>query len=148
MNNLIPSTKVHGIREPLWFGTGIHHALEKILQSSDPRRSCSCMVRVVRSSMGRRTSYSRSKFLSLSIEIQFLQKSVCIKVSGLSELMPFADQPETIEHFMHLRQLGEGMMKFYRDWAEDNDNFNVVVTEHDFSVPILNLIHRGGSLRY
>src|SRR3982751_2415039 len=29
MRNLIPTAKVHGIREYLWFGTGIHYALQQ-----------------------------------------------------------------------------------------------------------------------
>jgi hypothetical protein len=54
-------------------------------------------------------------------------------IQGLDELLPNPDY----DHFMELLDLGQGMMRYYKDYAEANDNFTVIATEHDFSVPIL-----------
>jgi hypothetical protein len=56
------------------------------------------------------------------------------RVKGLDEILPVPDE----EHFMELLDLGCGMMRFYKEYAEANDNFTVIATEHDFSVPVLN----------
>jgi hypothetical protein len=136
MRNLIPTAKVHGIREPLWFGTGIHHALEKFYNptlSEDPILAWLEWFDLQWDG-GIITEDQLKEFVDRD---PILTEVGVYKVSGLSELMPFADNPETVEHFMHLRQLGEGILKFYMGFAEDNDNFNVISTEHDFSVPIL-----------
>jgi hypothetical protein len=154
MRNLIPSAKVHGIREPLWFGTGIHYALEKFynpLLSEDPVLAWLEWFDLQWNG-GYVTEDEVAEFVDRNPTKMVItpqaqtpeglwddtgSEQTIYKVDGLSELMPFADNQETVEHFMHLRQLGEGMMKFYVGFAEDNDNFNVISTEHDFSVPIL-----------
>jgi hypothetical protein len=56
------------------------------------------------------------------------------KVSGLADLLPFFNE----EEFLELRDLGRGMLEFYKDFSQRNDDFRVISVEHDFSVPILN----------
>jgi len=53
-------------------------------------------------------------------------------VRGLEDILPSPDHAE----YMELKTLGEEMMKFYKTYAEKNDDFVVLMTEHDFSVPI------------
>lgn len=137
MRNLVPSAKVHGIREALWFGTGIHYALQKFYDPGLSEDPSLCWLEWF--DLQWEGGYVNEEQISEFVDRdpQKTEVNSVYKVSGLSELMPFADSQETIEHFMHLRQLGEGMMKFYVGFAEDNDNFNVISTEHDFSIPVL-----------
>jgi hypothetical protein len=55
-------------------------------------------------------------------------------VDGLCDIL---DDPDAEEKFLELRDLGIGMMYYYVEYAEENDNFTVISTEHDFSVPVL-----------
>jgi hypothetical protein len=53
-------------------------------------------------------------------------------IRGLRDLHPDPDH----EEFMALRELGVGMMTFYKEYAAKNDNFIVVSPEAKFSVPL------------
>lgn len=53
-------------------------------------------------------------------------------VRGLREILPDADHYE----FDELRELGVGMLENYKRYAAENDGFEVIAAEHDFSVPI------------
>jgi hypothetical protein len=54
------------------------------------------------------------------------------KVRGLEDIIPDADTDE----FDELLELGIRMMSFYKDYAQRHDGFEVLVTEHNFSVPV------------
>jgi hypothetical protein len=54
------------------------------------------------------------------------------KVVGLKDLI---DDPD-VEPFEEHRELGINMLKYYRDYAEEHDNFSVIMAEHTFSVPV------------
>jgi hypothetical protein len=129
--NLIPRAAVHGIREPLWFGTGFHHALERYYAphlQEDPVVTWQAWFDL----------QWNGGLVHINDIKEFIDREpiqiddTTFKVKGLDELLPFPDP----ERFAELRDLGTGMAQFYKSYAEKNDAFNVIETEHDFSVPI------------
>src|SRR6266576_1994400 len=135
-NNLTPKATVHGISEPLWFGTGIHYALEKFYDPTlkeDP--VAAWLARFDLQWDGGDVTEEEIKRHGLADrEPRPLNVAgTLFKVLGLVDLLPFADQ----EHFDEVRDLGRGMMEFYKYFAEQNDDFEVLAVEHDFSVPLL-----------
>jgi hypothetical protein len=54
------------------------------------------------------------------------------QVRGLEDILPDPDHTEWDE----LKALGIGMMKYYKEYADINDDFVIIAAEHDFSVPI------------
>ena len=125
-----------GVRMPLWFGTGIHHALEHYYGKlqEDP-------VAVFESWFDLQwnggliheselAEYADREPVALDAEGVY-------KVTGLKDLIPFAD--DKTEEFMDHLALGKGMLAFFVDHSQRNDDFRVVQNEHLFSVPILDL---------
>ena len=60
--------------------------------------------------------------------------------------------PDNFKFEAH-KQLGIGMMQFYKEYAEREDRFTVVAPEHEFSVPIYDpngnvLMHQGKEVHY
>ena len=45
--------------------------------------------------------------------------------------------PILIPKFLEHKDLGNGMLEFYKEYAEREDNFAVIVEEHTFSVPVV-----------
>lgn len=54
------------------------------------------------------------------------------KIRGLQDLLPSPDE----EEFREYLDLGIGMLTFYKDYAERNDDFEVVAAESQFSIPL------------
>lgn len=133
--NLVPKASVHGIRLPLWFGTGIHHALERYYNPTlrhDPNAEWEAWYQL----------QWRGGLVHEQELKQFVDRKPTIThmpgvyaVNGLSELLPDPD-PEVFEAH---RVLGHGMLNYYKEYAEREDNFSVIMVEHDFSVPIPDL---------
>jgi hypothetical protein len=131
MRNLVPKAEVHGIRENLWFGAGIHYALEKYYQPlrEDPEVTFETWFNLEWN--GGLVSYDElPHYTDRQPE---LHDEISYRIRGLDELLPAPDP----ERFMELLDLGKGMMRYYKEYAEANDDFTVIATEHDFSVPIL-----------
>jgi len=129
--NLVPRADIHGIRENLWFGTGIHYALEKFYS---PLRENP----VVTWESWFNLQWDGGVIWYEELDQYYDRDPEMVdetryRVRGLNELLPDPDP----EKFMGLKELGIGMMEFYKDYAERNDNFTVIATEHSFSVPIL-----------
>jgi hypothetical protein len=132
--NLVPKTSIHGVRMPLWFGTGIHHALERYYHPylrEDPVEVFQAWFHlqwngglIHRSEL--KEFADRNPTPHPSIEDTFV-------VRGLSDILPDPDYEVFEEHL----DLGIGMLKFYKEYAEEHDNFSVIEVEHDFSVPLL-----------
>jgi hypothetical protein len=129
--NLVPKAHVYGIYEPFWFGEGIHLALEKFYDpdlKEDPA--------VVWMTWFDLQVYGgevvKEELRGLMDRDPQPTNHGTFKVDGLSDLLPFFDA----EHFEQVRDLGRGMMDFYKDYAEENDDFEVLAVEHDFSVPL------------
>lgn len=145
--NLMPKTMVHGVREPLWFGTGIHYALERYYNPQlheDPVTTWLTWFNLEWNG-GIVTPDQVAQYVDRNPQSLYLQEEgaytakwngeepSAYHVEGLSNIMPFVDE----EKFMGLKDLGAGMLRYYKEYAEANDNFTVISTEHDFSVPIL-----------
>lgn len=132
--NLVPKASVMGVRLPLWFGTGIHYALERYYGhlQEDP-------VAVFQ------TWFHLQWHGGLIHESELTEYSDrepspgptdgTYMVEGLKDIMPFADDKE--EEFMDHLELGIGMLTFFVDHAQRHDDFRVIQNEHMFSVPII-----------
>ncbi len=134
--NLIRKASVHGIYVPFWFGEGIHRALEKFYNPTlreDPATTWLAWFDL--QWKGGLVMADQVKAFA-DREPEELPDGT-FKVLGLQEVLPFGDTEETLNEFMEYRDLGRGMMEFYKSWSEVNDNFDVIAVEHDFSVPIL-----------
>ena len=134
--NLQPKAEVHGIRENFWFGTGIHYALQKYYE---PLRQDPVVVWQTWFQLqwggGLVTADELGDFYDRQPEVYTHDgnNDFTYRVRGLDELLPSPDE----DRFMELLDLGTGMMKYYKEYAEANDNFTVIATEHQFSVPVL-----------
>lgn len=129
--NLIPKTMVHGVRMNLWFGAGIHQALEHYYKplKEDPEIAFLAWY-----DLEWNGGYITEAELPQYVD-RFPQKQADgrWRIEGLREILPSPDE----ELFMQHKDLGVGMMRFYKDYAAREDNFSVISTEHEFSVPIL-----------
>jgi hypothetical protein len=129
--NLVPKVSIYGLYLPFWFGTGIHYALEK---HYDPFLSEDAEVAW--------ETWFNLQWLGGQIKEsefdEFADRKPYEKdgkwfVQGLSDVLPMPD----VEEFQMLLELGKGMMRNYKDYAERNDDFDVISTEHIFSVPVM-----------
>lgn len=149
--NLIPRAEIYGVDKNLWFGTGIHQALEAYYNpvfSRDPVEAWLTWFELqwrggiidadeVKAfadrnpqPIYRRTGEGAQADILNNVEPEY-------HVDGLCDILPdFGSDNE--ELFMGLKDLGVGMMNFYKEYAEANDNFRVISLEHDFSVPVIN----------
>lgn len=137
--NLRPKVTLSGVIMPLWFGTGIHYALEQYYDPvlrRDPVETFQTWYVLqweggVIPASDLRLTYDPSPE-ELGINSSDPSSPMMYRVRGLTELHPDPDPTEFEEHY----ELGVGMLTFYRQWAENNDNFSVIAAEHDFSVPL------------
>jgi len=151
-NNLRRRVDIAGVKMELWFGTGIHYALEKyydpILQH-DPLESFLTWFELQWNG-----GIVGEDWLDLTYDIhpQKIKGHVtdgidmssmpmvasnvqqAYRIRGLREMLPNVEVVE--EEFMLHKALGVGMMEFYREWAKKNDDFVTVAAESTFSVPL------------
>lgn len=133
--NLIPRASVNGVNKNLWFGTGIHYALERYyspVMREDPIVSWETWFDI--QWHGGVIAQDELKQFADRFP-QYSAHTNEWRVEGLKDILPDGYLNE--DEWLGLRELGSGMMKFYKDYSEANDNFNVILTEHDFSVPVL-----------
>ncbi len=137
--NLVPRAEVHGIRDNLWFGTGIHYALQKYYTPlrEDPEVTWETWFNLQWNG-GLVSADEVGDFFDRQPEPVIQGTTIqnyetMFRIRGLDELLPSPD----VDHYMELLDLGKGMMRYYKQHADANDNFTVIATEHDFSVPIL-----------
>jgi PD-(D/E)XK nuclease superfamily len=123
---------VHGIRINLWFGAGIHKALEAYYNTGlkkDPEIAFISWFDLEWNG-GRIHESELPEYVDRN-PMRYADGS--LKIEGLRDLLPSPDE----ELFMQHKELGIGMMRFYKNYAAREDNFSVIGTEHNFSVPIL-----------
>ncbi len=131
--NLQLRADVYGVNTDLWFGTGIHYALEQFYQPGlrhDPVEAFKTWFDIQW-----RGGIVTSEWLDLVYDLKPEVVDVAAltyKVKGLQQILP--DPDHTV--FDELKELGIGMMEFYKDYAARMDGFEVVSLEHTFSVPI------------
>lgn len=130
--NLTVRADIHGINIPMWFGTGIHYALEQYyspLIKRDPVEAFKTWFDVQWHG-GVVTEEWLPRVYDLNP--QSTPDGSMWTVRGLDDVLPDPDQYE----FESLMELGVQMLTFYKRYAQVNDAFEVIVAEHDFSVPI------------
>ena len=131
--NLRRKVELHGIYPPLWFGNGIHYALEHyynpVLQR-DPVETFQTWFHL--QWHGGHISTEEEELLDQVYDPYPSPVDTGWIVRGLDDLLPQADE----EEFMGFLDLGVGMMTFYKDYAARNDEFEVVAAESKFSVPL------------
>lgn len=139
-NNLTPKAEYHGIYMPLWFGSGIHWAMKLYydpMLKRDPVETFTTWWDIqwnggVVTEDWLETTYDRLPQVYYNGSLNGEQDTY--KVKGLQGILPMAEIER--EEFEAHRDLGIGMMTFYRDYAAKNDRFDVIASEHTFSVPI------------
>jgi len=138
-NNLSLRADTHGINTDLWFGTGIHYALENFynpILRRDPVESWRTWFNIQWRG-GLVTEDWLDKVYDLNPRAATDSRMMGYSdplwvVRGLEDIIPDPDA----EEYDNLRELGERMMAAYRGYATLHDGFEVLVTEHDFSVPV------------
>lgn len=134
-NNLRRRVGIHGVNIPMWFGTGCHFALEQYydpMLKHDPVESFLTwyQFQIDGGIVG-------EEWLERTYDIHpRLQDNVSgkWKIAGLKELLPAWEVVE--EEFEYHRELGIGMMTFYKEYAAKNDNFVCVAAESTYSIPL------------
>lgn len=130
--NLIPKATVYGIYKPFWFGTGVHHAIEKFYHpvlKEDPEMAFDAWYDLQWNG-GIVKESELDQFADRSPQPT---KDGLWEVKGLRDILPDPDEEEFENH----HQIGLGMMRFYKEYAEREDDFIVVASEHQFSVPVI-----------
>lgn len=148
--NLMVRADVYGVNTNLWFGTGIHYALEEFYRPGfrrDPVEAWKTWFDVQW-----RGGVVTADWLDLVYDLKptpvrgkeqnglpwigdgtmTVTDTTLYQVKGLVDILP---DPNT-EEFDALFELGIGMMEFYKSYAAKNDGFEVVAVEHTFSIPV------------
>lgn len=131
--NLVQKVSVYGIYPPFWFGTGIHYALQHYYDpqlKEDPVAVFDAWFNL----QWNGGVIHESELHEFEDRQPFQRKDGQWVIPGLVDILPNPDDEIWEEH----HQLGLDMMAFYKDYAEREDDFRVVSTEHLFSVPVLN----------
>lgn len=150
-HNLMLRADVHGINNNLWFGTGVHYALEQFYTPGlrrDPVEAWKTwfdiqwrggivtedwLDKVYDLKPQPVTKPGTYHVLGTLTNEPFTPvESDLWKVRGLEDILPDPDHNEYDELFV----LGTKMMEFYKDYAARMDDFEVILPEHIFSVPI------------
>lgn len=165
-NNLTVRADIHGINLPMFFGTGIHYALEQFYQPGfrrDPVEVFKTWFNIqwrggtVTEDWLDKVYDLKPKSLGQShhpdcpmTNVREEDRTACtchslenelglggrdpelFTVRGLEDILPDPDHNE----WEDLLDLGIGMLEYYKQYSEINDDFEVIVAEHDFSVPI------------
>jgi hypothetical protein len=133
--NLVPNVGQEGININLWFGTGIHHALAQYYNPvlrRDPVETFKWWWQL--QWFGGIVTEEQAELSHDRHPQQYIHNgTVNYKVQGLRDLLPDPDTEKYEEH----RELGIGMLTYYKEYSVREDNFAVICEEHTFSVPIL-----------
>jgi len=146
--NLVPRVSEHAPYMPLWFGGGIHWALKHYYDPTlrrDPVEVFKTWYEVqwnggVIPEDWLDTVYDRDpqpahQSITNHQTVGEFQEAPLYVVRGLVDMLA---QPELyVEEYEEHRELGINMLKYYKDYAEEFDDFDVISAEHTFSVPIL-----------
>jgi hypothetical protein len=139
-NNLRRRVDIHGINMPLWFGSGVHYALEMyydpILQR-DPVESFLTWYQYQLDG-GEVTEDWLDRTYDVHPQATSVSKvdgeTDYWRICGLRELLPNWEVVE--DDFLTHKELGIGMLTFYKDWAAKNDDFVTVASESVYSIPL------------
>lgn len=135
--NLTVRADIHGVNPNFWFGTGIHWALEQFYTPSTQLR---------RDPVEAWKTWFNVQWRGGTVTEEWLDRVYDLKprllgadlgeplyiVRGLEDIIPDPDH----DLFDELLELGIQMMTFYKGYAELNDEFEMLVNEHVFSIPV------------
>lgn len=149
-NNLSIRADVHGVNNALWYGTGIHWALEQYYNPGlrrDPVEAWRTWFDIQWRG-GIVTEEWLDKVYDLKpqpVPNTFTTDGFDLaqgfpdeeppqtyRVRGLEDILPDPDHNQ----FDEMYELGIQMMDYYKMYAEANDDFDVLMTEHTFSIPV------------
>jgi hypothetical protein len=139
--NLTPNVEMIPPNKNLWYGSGIHFALAQYYSPTLKRDPVEAFLwwfdlqmhgGIVRAEEVDLTYDRNPKAIPAKVDEEN-PIATYYKVRGLYDLLPDSDYEIYEEH----RELGIGMLTFYKEYAEREDNFAVICEEHTFSVPIL-----------
>lgn len=150
-NNLRRRVEIHGVSMPLWYGTGIHFALEQYydpILRHDPVESFLTWYQyqidggIVTEDWLDRTYDLHPRIVDRPVptDMQMLDGepitvgSLKYQIRGLRDLLPAWEVVQ--EDFQAHKELGVGMLTFYKEYAEKNDEFVVVAAESMYSIPL------------
>jgi hypothetical protein len=144
-NNLMVRADVFGVNVPMWFGTGIHYSLESHYNPGlkrDPVEAWKTWFDIqwrggiVTEEWLDRVYDLKPRLQAVSGDEPYASPTAPVEalylVRGLEDILP---DPDHIQ-FDELFEIGIGMLEYYKQYAEREDNFDVLMVEHDFSVPI------------
>ncbi len=135
-HNLRRKITIYGVNPALWFGTGIHYALQlhydPLLQRDPVETFKTWWTWQVEGGIVSQDELEQVLDVEPRPTLDDLGEPVAYTVKGMRELLPEFFEEEWLE----LRDLGVGMMEFYKEYAEKNDNFDVIAAESSFSVPL------------
>ena len=138
-NNLSLRADLMGINTDLWFGTGIHWAMEQFYNPGlhrDPVEAWKTWFDIQW-----RGGVVTAEWLDRVYDLEPRHQTGGTQsnnyeqlwtVRGLDDILPDPDG----EVYNDLYNLGVAMMEGYKPFAEQRDGFEVLVAEHDFSIPI------------
>jgi hypothetical protein len=132
--NLQPKVEFSGLVMPLWFGSGVHYALAQYYNPILKRDPVETFLWWYDLQMN--GGIIDEEYLDLVYDRKpqsyVHNGTVQYQVRGLFDLLPEYDLEQYEEH----RELGIGMLNYYKEYAEEHDTFAVICEEHTFSVPI------------
>jgi len=138
--NLRHRVDIYGVSFPLWFGTGIHYALEKYYDPMLRRDPVETFLTWFNYQW--EGGIVGEEWLNLTYDIhpRLIEvegtgnKGEVFKweIAGLRDILPDPIEEEFMEH----KALGVGMLTFYKEYAERKDDFEVVAVESTYSIPL------------
>lgn len=138
-SNLRTKASIYGISFPMWFGTGMHLALELFYDPEFARNPVESFRTwwEYQTKGGFISSHEMEMGFGKGLPVTWhgdIAEGVVntYRVTGLLDLLP---DPSLEELEAHL-ELGVGMLTFYKEYAAVHDNFAVIAAEHDFSIPL------------
>ena len=141
--NLRHKVEIYGINFPMWFGTGIHYALEKYydpILKRDPLESWNTWFQyqweggIVGEEWLELTYDIHPRLLETTgpLPSDLVEPDNTWVIKGLKDILPDPIEEEFMEH----KELGIGMLTFYKDYAARKDDFEVVAVESTYSIPL------------
>ena len=136
-HNLTLRADVYGVNPNFFQGNGIHYALENMYQPGIKRDPIESFTEWfdIQWRGGEVTEDWLPRIYDLSPKVSATLPLVgekLYKVRGLEDILPDPDHDEWLEY----RELGIRMLQNYKRYAEIYDDFEVLIAEHDFSIPI------------
>lgn len=137
--NLRHRVDIYGINMNLWFGTGIHYALQSMYDPMLKRDPVETFLTWYEHQWNGgivgeewlELTYDAHPSLVDTGTIEETQVSSW-KILGLRDILPDPVEEEFETH----KQLGIGMLTYYKDYAARKDEFTAVACESTYSIPL------------